>query len=550
MSTHTPKASTVDLVPVRRALVSVYDKTGVVEFCRVLAGFGCEILSTGGTAKSLRDAGIAVKDVSDHTGFPEMMDGRVKTLHPKIHGGLLALRDNDAHMAKAKEHGIGMIDMVVCNLYPFEATVAKPGVTREEAVEQIDIGGPSMVRSCAKNHAFTAVVTGAGQYECLVEELKANGGALTKATRRGLATAAFAATAKYDAAIAEWMAGQDAEAAAASAKDAEDAPGVAWPGLWMRPYTLVQGMRYGENPHQHAAFFADPRARGTSLARAKQLNGKALSYNNLLDADGALRLVLEFGEPAAVVVKHNTPCGCALGKDAREAFVRAYDADPVSAFGGIVALNRPCDEAVAAELTGGSKFLEVVLAPSFSKGALEMITGEGNPNKWRKSIRLLELGEMAPDAVAMDVRGVVGGVLVQTRDFETVADSALKVVTREKPSEATMRDLHFAWRVVKHVKSNAIVVAAQRQMLGAGGGQTSRVSAVKIALSVAGTQSHGAVLASDAFFPFPDSIELAAAAGISAIIQPGGSVKDKDVIAACDRAGISMVLTGMRHFRH
>jgi len=550
MSQHTPKPSTVDVVPVRRALVSVFDKTGVVEFCRVLAGFGCEILSTGGTSKALRDAGVPVKDVSDHTGFPEMMDGRVKTLHPKIHGGLLALRDDPAHMAKASEHGIGMIDMVVCNLYPFEATVAKAGVTREEAVEQIDIGGPSMVRSCAKNHAFTAVVTSAGQYVCLTEELKANNGGLTKATRRALAASAFEATAKYDAAIAQWMAAQEAEAARAKSAADEEAPGYAWPGLWMRPLSLVQAMRYGENPHQHAAFYADAQARGTSLAKAKQLNGKALSYNNLLDADGALRLVLEFGEPAAVVVKHNTPCGCALGHDAREAFVRAYDADPVSAFGGIVALNRACDAAVAKELIGGSKFLEVVLAPSFTKEALELITGEANPNKWRKSIRLLELGDMGPDALAMDVRGVIGGVLVQTRDFETVPDSALKIVTKEKPSEATMRDLLFAWRVVKHVKSNAIVVANQRQLLGAGGGQTSRVAAVKIALSVAGTQSHGAVLASDAFFPFPDSVELAAGGGIAAIIQPGGSVKDKDVIAACDAAGIAMVFTGMRHFRH
>jgi phosphoribosylaminoimidazolecarboxamide formyltransferase/IMP cyclohydrolase len=528
------------LVAIRRALVSVYDKTGIIDLCNCLHRHGAEILSTGGTAKAIRDAGIPCKDVSDHTGFPEMMDGRVKTLHPRVHGGLLALRDNPAHMDKANEHQIGMIDMVVCNLYPFEQTVAKPGATRAEIIEQIDIGGPSMVRSGGKNHAFVTVVTDPCMYAEIIAAMDANSGATTLATRRGLAAHAFKTTARYDLAISEWMQSQEGHGMDAHFQ-AFHAPAL----------TLVQELRYGENPHQRAAFYANAGDRGgMSLAGCRQLNGKELSYNNLLDADGALRLVAEFqDQPAAAVVKHNTPCGCAEAATLADAFVAAYNGDPLSAFGGIVALNRPCDPATARALCDGNKFLEVVIAPDFDADALRIITEE-NTKKWKSSIRLLAVGPILQSAGALDYRSVSGGVLVQSRDVKGVAATELKVVTKTQPDAATMRDLLFAWRVVKHIKSNAICVTSGGKLLGAGGGQTSRVEAVELALSKTGPAARGAVLGSDAFFPFPDSIDLAAAAGIRAVIQPGGSVKDPDVIAACDAAGMAMVFTGQRHFRH
>lgn len=526
--------SKVDRVAIKRVLVSVFDKAGVVEFCRLLADKGCELLSTGGTAKALRDAGLSVKDVSEHTGFPEMMDGRVKTLHPKVHGGLLALRDNDEHMGKAEEHHIGMIDMVICNLYPFEATIARPGVTRAEAIEQIDIGGPSMVRSAAKNHAFVAVVTDPADYSKLSDELREHG-ALSLATRRSLAVKAFQSTASYDGAISSWLATQESP---------DDMPEVI-----VTRYRKAQGLRYGENPHQQAAFYEDLGWSGSSLARATQHSGKELSYNNLLDLDAALRLAREFSEPAAVVVKHTNPCGCAVGATVADAFQRAYEGDPLSAFGGIVALNRECDEATAKRMVEGDTFLEAVIAPSFSAEALEVITVKSD-KKWRKAVRLLSVGELKADACPPDLRTVTGGVLVQSRDTDTVADSDLSVPTITQPTADQLAELKFAWRVVKHIKSNAICITSGRQLVGLGAGQVSRVDSTEMAILKAGKRAQGAVLASDAFFPFPDSIEKAKAAGITAIIQPGGSVRDADVIKACDEAGIAMVFTGMRHFRH
>ncbi|MCA8938304.1 MAG: bifunctional phosphoribosylaminoimidazolecarboxamide formyltransferase/IMP cyclohydrolase, partial [Planctomycetes bacterium] len=502
---------------------------------RALSRHGVEILSTGGTARALREAGVELRDVGDHTGFPEMMDGRVKTLHPKVHGGLLALRDNDAHMAKAEEHGIGMIDAVICNLYPFEATVAKEGVTRAEAIEQIDIGGPSMVRSGAKNHAFVTVITDPADYPCVIDELNANGGATTLETRRKLAVKAYRSTAWYDSAISEWLAGQEGEAATSERKTLR--------------LKRVEELRYGENPHQTAAFYRDPSWQGTSLANATQVSGKALSYNNILDCDGALRCVMEFADPCAVVVKHTTPCGAAQADTIAQAFVRAYEGDPLSAFGGIVALNRPCDADTARELIAGEKFLEAVIAPSFSDDAVKIIT-EDNTKKWRKSIRLLAVGDLVTPSSAFELRSVSGGWLMQNRDDAMVAESDLKVLTQAKPDQATMDNLQFAWRIVKNIKSNAICICKDGQLLGFGGGQTSRVDATEIAISKAGDKASGAVLASDAFFPFADGLLAAAEAGASVVIQPGGSIRDDEVIKAADEAGLAMVFTGMRHFRH
>ena len=525
----------MSLVPIRRALISVSDKSGIVELCQVLKKFGVEILSTGGTARTIRDAGIDVKDVSEHTGFPEMMDGRVKTLHPKIHGGLLALRNNDAHMGKASEHDIGMIDMVVVNLYPFQETVAKSDVTRSEAIEQIDIGGPSMVRSAAKNHTFVAILTASDQYTSIMEKLEASKGSLDLETRQKLALAAFENTASYDAAIATWL----------NEQESSDQPAK----TLCKSFDLVQGLRYGENPHQSAAFYADSNWQGTSLANAKQISGKELSYNNILDLESALRLAMEFEEPGAVVVKHNNPCGCALGKTIDEAFVRAYEGDPLSAFGGIVALNRPCDQATATAIIEGQKFLEAIVAPSFENDAVTMITKD-NPNKWRKSIRLVETGEFVPEKGTQELRTITGGVLAQSRDTLLYNPDDLNVATKTQAYDNLSDELKFAWKVVKHIKSNAICLTKDRQLVGFGAGQTSRVDAVEIAIRKAGEKAKGSVMASDAFFPFPDSVELAKESGITGIIQPGGSVKDKDVIAAADEASIAMMLTSMRHFRH
>jgi phosphoribosylaminoimidazolecarboxamide formyltransferase/IMP cyclohydrolase len=522
----------MDLVEIKRALVSVSDKKGIVEFCKALASRGVELISTGGTAKSLRDAGLKVKDISEHTGFPEMLDGRVKTLHPKVHGGLLYRRDLPEHAKTAQQHGIAPIDIVIVNLYPFEATVAKPDVSFEHAIENIDIGGPSMVRSAAKNQDAVAVVTDPADYEALTAELNANAGKLSLKTRRTLARKAFRMTAWYDHAIAEYL-------------------GHLEEGDALTPSKLIAlkngaGLRYGENPHQSAMFYATGR-HAAGLGGLQQISGKELSYNNLLDLDAAMRAANEFNDdPYAVVIKHTNPCGAAIGGSIGEAFARSYDCDPLSAFGGIVGLNRPFDLATAEQFIAGEKFLEAVVAPAYEDEAVEALV-EKSKKKWRKSIRLVKA---LPVQAGFEFRSVNGGMLAQSVDDRRVVAADCKVVTKAAPDDRQMKELLFAWALCKHYKSNAIVITAHNALIGYGAGQTSRVDATEHALMRAGAKADGAVLASDAFFPFPDSVEKAAKAGVKAVIQPGGSVRDEDVIAACDQHGVAMVFTGMRHFRH
>jgi len=516
---------------VRRALVSVHDKTGVVELARALHALGVEILSTGGTARLLRDSGVAVREVADVTGFPEMLDGRVKTLHPGIHGGILARRDSPEHMAALERHGIPLIDLVVVSLYPFEATASRPGVTRAEAVEQIDIGGPAMIRAAAKNHAGVAVVTDPSQYGPVIDELRKSGGALGETTLARLAAEAFARTARYDAAIAAYLAGE---------RGASVPPA---PGLDLEP---AAPLRYGENPHQEAAFHRERAARH-GLAAMRQLHGPELGYNNLLDLSAALGLLLEFEQPAAVVVKHTNPCGAAVGPSVGAAMARAKASDPVSIYGGIVGVNRVLDMAVVAELAG--IFVEVLFAPAFAPDALEEL------RRTKKKCRVLEV-PCDPRGVPsrrMEYRSVLGGLLAQSADDVDLDESALKVVTRRSPDAAELAALRFAWRVVKHVKSNAIVLATAGQLVGVGAGQMNRLDSARLAVSRArevGLATEGTVCASDAFFPFRDGVDVVAAAGVTAIIQPGGSVRDEEVIAAADERGIAMVFTGIRHFRH
>jgi phosphoribosylaminoimidazolecarboxamide formyltransferase / IMP cyclohydrolase len=523
----------MDLVAVKRALVSVSDKTGVVDFCKALTQWGVELISTGGTAKALREAGLTVKDISEHTGFPEMLDGRVKTLHPKVHGGLLARRDLSAHMETAREHGIEPIDMVIVNLYPFEATVARPDVSREDAIENIDIGGPSMVRSAAKNQDAVAVVTDPADYNQLRAELDTHDGKLSLRTRRTLARKAFRMTAWYDHAIAEYLAHLE--------------EGVEQLGP-SKLIALKSGskLRYGENPHQQAAFYATGRY-PAGLGGLEQISGKELSYNNLLDLDAAMRAADEINdEPHAIVIKHTNPCGAAVGSSIGEAFARAYDCDPLSAFGGIVGLNREFDLATAEQLIAGEKFIEAVVAPGFANDAVEALV-EKSKKKWRKSIRLVKA---TPASAAMEFRSVNGGMLAQGVDNRRLEPAECKVVTTHVPDDRQMKELLFAWGLCKHYKSNAICITNHKALIGYGAGQTSRVDATEHALLRAGDKAQGAVLASDAFFPFPDSIEKAARAGIQAVIQPGGSVRDEEVVKACNEHGIAMVFTGMRHFRH
>jgi len=524
-------------VPLRRALVSVSDKSGLPELARMLADRGVEVVSTGGTAAALRGAGLAVRDVAELTGFPEMMDGRVKTLHPAVHGGLLALRDDPSHMAAAGAHGIGMIDLVVVNLYPFEATVAR-GATYDEAVENVDIGGPAMLRAAAKNHAFVTVITDPQDYAALAAELEANDGATTHAFRQRMAQTAFARTAAYDAAVSGWLA---------------RAAGVDTPRRRVFAGTLAQPLRYGENPHQTAAFYTGGDAR-PGVATATQLQGKELSYNNINDTDAAFELVAEFDPslPACVIVKHANPCGVATGATLAEAYGRAFDCDRTSAFGGIVALNRPLDLATARAVA--EIFTEVVIAPAIDDDARAALAG-------KKNLRLLTTGGL-PDARApgLAFRQVAGGMLVQDRDAGALSAEALRVVTRRAPTEAERRDLLFAWTVAKHVKSNAIVYAKGGATVGIGAGQMSRVDSTRIAarkaqdmaeaLGLAEAPTVGSVVASDAFFPFADGLIAAAEAGATAIIQPGGSMRDAEVIAAADERGLAMLFTGMRHFRH
>ena len=525
----------MNLRPIRRALLSVSDKSGLLDLARALAGYNVELISTGGTRKALADAGLTVRDIAEVTGFPEMLDGRVKTLHPLVHGGILAIRDNPQHMATVQQHGIGLIDLVVCNLYPFEATVAKPGSSHEEIIENIDIGGPSMVRSAAKNYHDVAIVTDPSQYAAVLEELRAHNGSLTLALRERLAAAAFARTAAYDRAISAYFAGRETSQE--------------WPAFLDLRFERKLALRYGENPHQKAAFYVEPGVRHACVGNAEQLHGKELSYNNILDLDSAFNLVREFDTPAAVVIKHNNPCGSSAADTLVEAFKKAYEGDPLSAYGGVLGFNREVDEATAQQITEPNRFIECVIAPSYSEAAFHLLTTRPS---WKKNVRLLRTGpiESGGAARSLDFRRVDGGLLVQTRDVEADDFAQAKVVTKRAPTEAEMTDLRFAWRVCKHVKSNAIVLAKGGMLVGVGAGQMSRVDSVHIATRKAGERVSGSVLASDAFFPFRDNVDEAARAGVTAIVQPGGSMRDQDSIQACDEHGLAMVFTGVRHFRH
>ena len=521
---------------IERALISVSDKTGVVDFAKGLAVLGVDLVSTGGTARALREAGLDVRDISDLTGFPEMLDGRVKTLHPKVHGGILHIRGNPAHEAAIREHGILPIDLVCVNLYPFRQTVARPDVTLEEAVENIDIGGPSMVRSAAKNYRDVVVVVDPSDYGRVLEALR-NEGDVPLPLRAELMVRAFQHTAAYDAAIGAWM----------SRNLEMQRPPERFPTTLTLSWDRVQTLRYGENPHQSAAFYADPAFSGISLARARQLGGKELSFNNIMDLDAALETVLEFEEPACCIVKHTNACGLAVRNAAAAAFLAALEGDPVSAFGGIIALNRPVDAACAEAITGPNTFFEAVIAPGYASDALEALKTR---KKWGANLRILEVDLSTGLRDPFSFRRVAGGMLAQDADLADLDEEKLQVVSRRVPTEEEMRDLRFAWKAVKHIKSNAIVLARDRMLIGVGAGQMNRVGSVRIAADHAGERARGSVLASDAFFPMPDGPEEAAKAGVTAFIQPGGSVKDAEVIAAADRYSMAVVHTGIRHFKH
>jgi phosphoribosylaminoimidazolecarboxamide formyltransferase/IMP cyclohydrolase len=517
---------------IKRALISVSDKTGVAEFARSLAGMGVEVLSTGGTAKALREAGVAVTDVSDYTGFPEIMEGRVKTLHPKVHGGLLARRASAEHMAQAAEHGIRPIDLVAVNLYPFESTVARPDCSYEDAVENIDIGGPTMLRSAAKNHEDVTVVVDPADYAAVLAEMGEHGGAVSRDTNRRLARKVFEHTAHYDAVIAAYLRNQEA-----ATGEVEK-----FPKVLSLSWDFVQALRYGENPHQDGAFYRDPIQTEPCVAGARQLHGKAMSFNNFLDANSALELAKEFDRPTAVIVKHNNPCGVASDEVLVEAYRHARDTDPVSAFGGVLAFNRPVDRQTAEEIA--STFVEVVIAPGFAPEALEVLGA-------KKNVRVLETPPLARLAGGMDLKRVVGGIIYQDRDLGAIADvRSLQVVSARKPTDEEYTGLAFAWKVCKHVKSNAIVYARGERTIGVGAGQMSRVDSARIAVLKANFPLQGTAMASDAFFPFRDGIDAAAEVGVSAVIQPGGSVRDEEVIQAANDHHMAMLFTGMRHFRH
>ncbi|HYE35076.1 bifunctional phosphoribosylaminoimidazolecarboxamide formyltransferase/IMP cyclohydrolase [Methylocaldum sp.] len=518
-------------IRIARALVSVSDKTGLVEFCRELAAFGIEILSSGGTATLLRENGIAAVEVSDYTGFPEMMGGRIKTLHPKIHGGILGRRGIDENVMV--QHGIDAIDLVVVNLYPFEQTIAKPDCELAEAIENIDIGGPAMIRAAAKNHESVGVVVDPTDYPLVLRELQDQGGCLSGDMRFKLAIKSFRHTAAYDGAIAAYL----------NKVEGSDM----FPDPLVMRFRKVQAMRYGENPHQKAAFYVEPGAPSGTVATAKQLQGKELSYNNIADADAALECVKTFGDsPACVIVKHANPCGVAQGKTLMEAYDRAYATDPTSAFGGIIAFNQALDAQTARAIIE-RQFVEVIIAPRLSEETLQALSGKAN-------VRVLESGPwLAVPTPEWDFKRVSGGLLVQDRDMGAIGREDLRIVTRRAPAEDEMADLLFAWKVVKYVKSNAIVYCKNRQTIGIGAGQMSRVYSARIAAIKAadeGLSVQGSVMASDAYFPFRDGVDSAAAAGITAVIQPGGSIRDPEVIAAADEHGMAMVFTGMRHFRH
>ncbi len=514
---------------ISRALISVSDKTGLVELASGLAALDVEILSTGGTAKLLREKGLKVRDVADLTGFPEMLDGRVKTLHPKVHGGLLAVRSNPQHQAQVEEHGIEFIDMVVVNLYPFEKTAAKPGVTLQELIENIDIGGPSMLRSAAKNFEDVTVLVDAADYPLVLEEMQRSGGTVSQETRARLARKVFATTAAYDSAISTTL--------------QKMAVGEFPESLHLN-YRKLMDLRYGENPHQKAALYRNPATAGRGLASAPQLQGKELSYNNLVDLEAAWRLAQEFEVPTTVIIKHTNPCGAATGVTLVESYQRALEVDPVSAFGSVIAFNRPVDGPTAEELS--KLFVEAVVAPGFEAPALERLAG-------KKNLRLLDMSATSGDDFGMQFKVLGGGLLVQTPDSLPVQPQLWKCVTERQPTPEEMEGLIFAWRVVKHVKSNAIVFARGGSLVGVGAGQMSRVDSVKLAIAKAHELKHpleGTVLASDAYFPFPDGVVEAAQAGVAAVVQPGGSVRDSEVIAAANQHHLAMVLTGVRHFSH
>jgi len=522
-------------VRVRRALLSVSDKRGIVDFARGLQELGVELVSTGGTARELAAGGLSPREIDDFTGFPEMMDGRVKTLHPRLYAGLLARRDDDSHLQAAREQQIEQVDLVCVNLYPFEQTVARGDAEPEEIVENIDIGGPTMIRAAAKNSAFAAVVVDPADYELVLAELRESDGRLSLSTRARLAATAFALTARYDAAIATWFAPRVYDG---------------FPPAWSDAWSKVADLRYGENPHQRAAFYARAGAPTHLLEGVRQLHGKELSFNNLLDLSSARELVEEFDDPACAILKHNNPCGCAVAPDALTAYERAFACDPQSAYGGVIAINRPIDAPLARALSG--QFVEVLLAPAFEPEALEILTE-------KKNVRLLELSPWPAPSHEVEAKPVIGGQLVQTRDVVSETREQMRVLTGAQPSERQWQAMLFAWKVCRHVRSNAIVIAAAGEhracaTIGIGAGQMSRVDAVRIAIEKAQAAQPqllaGSALASDAFFPFADGPQLAIDAGVGAIIQPGGSVRDEQVVEAAENAGIAMVATGIRHFRH
>jgi phosphoribosylaminoimidazolecarboxamide formyltransferase/IMP cyclohydrolase len=528
VSSEAPAPTQPEAVRVRRALISVFDKRGIVDFAKGLEALGVEIVSTGGTLTTLEKAGVTVRPVDDVTGFPEMMDGRLKTLHPKIFGGLLGVRENPEHAASAAEHGIEWIDLVCVNLYPFEQTAARLDLDESAVIEQIDIGGPSMIRAAAKNHAYAAVVVSPESYDGVIAELEASDGELTAETRRALAGEAFHTTARYDSSIARWF---------------SERAGAQFPDLYVRAFEKTMELPYGENPHQRAAYYTQVGTRTHALSMVQQHQGKQLSYNNLLDLDSARRLVAELSDSACAIVKHNNPCGAALAESPQEAYERALRSDPLSAFGGIIALNREIDGPLATKIA--ENFVEVIVAPSFSDEALEVFSAKPN-------LRVLEDRERRfRRGIDPETRDLGGGMLMQDRDTDPDDRSQFEVASDRHPTEAEWEELLFAWRVVRHVKSNAIVITKDRATIGIGAGQMSRVDSVRIALDKSRVDSlDGAVLASDAFFPFADGPELAIDSGVKAIIQPGGSKRDDEVVEAANRRGVAMVFTDLRHFRH
>ncbi|MHA1229373.1 MAG: bifunctional phosphoribosylaminoimidazolecarboxamide formyltransferase/IMP cyclohydrolase [Candidatus Helarchaeota archaeon] len=513
---------------IRRAIISVSDKSGIIEFCRGLSELGIELISTGGTYNKLKEAGLEVKKVSEITNFPEMLDGRVKTLHPMIHGGILAIRDKNEHLKQMEKHNIRPIDMVVVNLYPFEATINKPNIDIKIAIENIDIGGPTLIRSAAKNYQYVAVIINPKMYNNILAELKSNDGKLSLETRQQLAFEAFNHTARYDSIISRYLAKQFC-------------PDIKFPEVFTVSFEKVQDLRYGENPHQKAAFYKELGIQYPSIANFKQLGGKELSYNNLFDLNAALDLVKEFEEPCCAVIKHTNPCGIAIGSDLKDIYIRAREVDPMSAFGSIVAFNRKLNSDTASEII--KTFVEIVAAPGFEDEAVKIL-------KQKKNLRIIDIGQLTKITGQMDWKKIEGGLLLQTKDEKVIVDSDLKVVSKKKPDEKQLKALKFAWKVVKHVKSNAIVIAREKEAVGIGAGQMSRVDAVELAIKKGGDKVKGCVLASDAFFPFRDSIDAAAKAGITAIIEPGGSIRDNEVIQASDEHELVLIFTGFRCFKH